>query len=80
MVLIGREYISVDYVKWERKCKRCGFIETVHKEPQELIDKREEVNKQKEIKRLEKMLKNLRVIRFNYLFVFSSFKTKEFSL
>ena len=60
MVPKGREYISVNYVKWERTCKRCGFVETAHKEPQELIDKREEVNKQKEIKRLEKMLKKLK--------------------
>lgn len=60
MVPEGREYISVDYVKWERKCNRCGFIETVEKEPKELIDKRKEENKQKEIKRLEKRLKKLK--------------------
>ena len=45
---------------WERVCKRCGFIEKVEKEPQELIDARKEKNRKTRIKRLETELKRLK--------------------
>lgn len=45
---------------WERTCSRCGFIEKVECEPQELIDAKKEKNKKARIKRLESELKRLK--------------------
>lgn len=45
---------------WERTCSRCGFVEEVEHEPQELIDERKEKNKKARIKRLERELKKLK--------------------
>lgn len=45
---------------WVRKCSRCGFVEKVECEPQELIDARKEKNKKARIKRLESELRRLK--------------------
>jgi len=55
----GYEYIDVLHTKWERTCARCGFVETVKEEPQELIDKRKEQEKNARIKELKKELYRL---------------------
>lgn len=47
-------------VIWARTCSRCGYVEKVCQEPQELIDERKEKNRQKEIKRLERRLEKLK--------------------
>lgn len=44
---------------WERTCSRCGFVERVEHEPQELIDTRREKNKQAQVRRLTKKLQQL---------------------
>lgn len=56
----GMEYITVEHTKWERTCARCGYVETVEQEPQELIDERERQNKKAKIKSLEEELKRLK--------------------
>lgn len=53
-------YVDVEHEKWERTCSRCGFVEKVDYEPQELIDERKEKNKKARIKRLESELKRLK--------------------
>ena len=50
----------IEHENWERTCSRCGFVEEVEHEPQELIDKRNEKNKKARIKRLERELKKLK--------------------
>ena len=45
---------------WKRVCERCGFIEKVEKEPQELIDARKEKDRKERIKKLETELKRLK--------------------
>ena len=50
----------IELENWERTCSRCGFVEEVEHEPQELIDKRNEKNKKARIKRLERELKKLK--------------------
>ena len=42
----------VEHENWERTCSRCGFVEKVDHEPQELIDARTEKNNKTRIKRL----------------------------
>lgn len=62
-VCIDHELIPNYEIKkdvWKRTCKRCGFIETVEQEPQEIIDERKQKSKQAKIKRLEKRLKKLK--------------------
>ena len=49
----------IDKENWERTCSRCGFVEEVECEPQELIDERKEKNKKARIKRLERELKKI---------------------
>ena len=53
-------YVDVEHEIWERTCSRCGFVEKVDYEPQELIDERKEKNKKARIKRLESELKRLK--------------------
>ena len=53
-------YVDVEHEVWERTCSRCGFVEKVDYEPQELIDERKEKNKKARIKRLESELKRLK--------------------
>lgn len=53
-------YVDVDHEVWERTCSRCGFVEKIDYEPQELIDERKEKNKKARIKRLESELKRLK--------------------
>lgn len=62
----SRDYIVMDQwikekrTKWVRECKRCGYVETVMEEPQELIKASKEKNKKARIKRLEDELKRLK--------------------
>lgn len=53
----------VEHENWERTCSRCGFIDEVDHEPQELIDARKEKNEKKRIKRLESELKRLKRLK-----------------
>ncbi len=53
-------YVDVKHEKWTRVCSRCGFVEEVKDEPQELIEKRNEINRKARIKRLETELKRLK--------------------
>ena len=50
----------VKYKEWHRTCERCGFVETVEEEPQELIDARKEKNKKARVRKLENELKKLK--------------------
>lgn len=50
----------IEHEDWERTCSRCGFVDKVDCEPQELIDARKERNKKSKIKRLERELKKLK--------------------
>ena len=50
----------IEHENWERTCSRCGFVEEVEHEPQELIDERKEKNKKARIKRLERELKKIK--------------------
>lgn len=52
--------IPIEKENWKRTCSRCGLVEKVESEPQELIDARKEKNRTKRIKRLEKQLKTLK--------------------
>lgn len=52
--------LPVEHENWERTCGRCGFVDTVDQEPQELIAARKEKNKKARIKRLESELKRLK--------------------
>ena len=45
---------------WERTCARCGYVERVEQEPQELVDQQRKINKQAKIKKLEKTLRKLK--------------------
>lgn len=51
-----RGFIDVEHNVWKRTCSRCGLVETVDNEPQELIDERIEKNRKARIKRLEQKL------------------------
>lgn len=55
-----RGYIDVENNVWKRTCSRCGLVETVENEPQELIDERKEKAKKAKIKRLERELEKLK--------------------
>ena len=55
----GMEYITVTHTKWKRTCARCGFVETVEKEPRELIKQRKQQMKENRIKELKKELHRL---------------------
>ena len=35
-------YVDVKHIEWKRKCERCGLLEKVYCEPQELANKRKE--------------------------------------
>ena len=50
----------IEKESWKRTCSRCGFVEEVRQEPQELIDERNEKNKKARIKRLERELEKLK--------------------
>lgn len=50
----------VKHDNWERICSRCGFVDKVDHEPQELIDTRKEKNRKTRIKKLESELKRLK--------------------
>ena len=50
---------DVEHIAWTRSCKRCGYVESVENEPQELIDARNEKAKQNKIKKLKQELKKL---------------------
>ena len=52
-------YVDVEHEVWERTCSRCGYVEEVEYEPQELIDQRKEKNKKARIQRLKRTLKEL---------------------
>lgn len=54
------EKYPVDYECWCRTCKRCGFEESMEEEPNEVRVAREEANRERRIKRLEKTLKELK--------------------
>lgn len=56
----GYEYITVTHTKWERKCLTCGFLEVTEIEPLELIKQREKEQVQKQIKKLERKLTELK--------------------
>ena len=61
-VYIDHQFIPNYEIKttvWERTCSRCGFVEKVKQEPQELIDARQEKNKQAQVRRLTKKLQSL---------------------
>lgn len=61
--VIDHQYVhnlTVEHENWQRICSRCGFIETVEHEPQELIDARKEKNTKLRIKKLESELKKLK--------------------
>jgi hypothetical protein len=45
--------------EWHRTCKRCGYVEVVEYEPEEVRIAREEQERKAEIKRLRKELKKL---------------------
>ena len=45
---------------YSRTCKRCGFEENMQEEPEEVRVAREEANRKRRIKRLEKTLKELK--------------------
>ena len=49
----------IEHKNWKRTCSRCGLVEAVEHEPQELIDERKEKNRKARIKRLERELKKL---------------------
>ncbi len=51
---------EVKYKEWHRTCERCGFVETVEQEPQELIDARKEKNRKARVRKLENELKKLK--------------------
>lgn len=53
-------YEDYDEIYWIRTCKRCGYSEKSLQEPKEVIEKREEEEKQARIKKLEKELRNLK--------------------
>lgn len=50
----------IECQNWERTCNRCGFVDKVALEPQELIDERKAKNKKARIKKLERELKKLK--------------------
>jgi len=45
---------------WQRTCTRCGFTETLDYEPEELVNERNENKKKARIRKLEKMLEDLK--------------------
>lgn len=53
-------YIDVEHKEWHRACERCGFVDKVDLEPQELINAREEKNRKVRIKKLESELSKLK--------------------
>ncbi len=56
----GMEWIAKTYPQWKRTCKRCGLIEEVTSEPDEIREKRLESEKQIQIEKLEHQLKLLK--------------------
>ena len=54
------EKYPVDYECWCRTCNRCGAEESVEEEPKEVRVAREEANRKRRIKRLEKTLSELK--------------------
>lgn len=54
------ENYPVEHQKWISTCCRCGQMEITSQEPQELIDERNEKNKQIRIKKLESELRRLK--------------------
>lgn len=54
-------YVTVEHKRWQRECSRCGLIEEVEHEPQELIEEREAKKRKARIKRLERELKELKM-------------------
>lgn len=50
----------VEHENWKRICSRCGYVDKLDHEPQELIDERNEKKKKARIKRLESELKRLK--------------------
>ena len=55
-----QSYEKYDEVYWIRTCKRCGYIEKSLQEPEEVIEKRKEEEKQARIRTLEKELRELK--------------------
>lgn len=53
-------YIDVNHCEWTRTCKRCGLFEKSVREPDEVYEERKRKEKEEEIKRLEKRLKELK--------------------
>lgn len=51
---------KIENVVWERTCERCGYIDSVEQEPQEVIDEKKQKRKQAEINRLERRLQKLK--------------------
>ena len=61
--VIDHEHVHdypIEHENWKRTCSRCGFVDKVDYEPQELIDERKEKNKKARIKKLESQLKKLK--------------------
>lgn len=56
----GMEWIAKTYPQWERKCKRCGLVEGVTEEPEDVREKRLESERQFQIEKLERELRMLR--------------------
>lgn len=54
-----RGHVKVEHENWKRTCSRCGFVETVDKEPAELVAARKEKNKKRRIKQLKAELRRL---------------------
>ncbi len=49
----------VEQICWSRKCKKCGFVESVDYIPEEVIKKQKEAKRKKKIKQLRRELKEL---------------------
>ena len=54
------QLIEVKNIAYERVCERCKYVEKSFEEPQEVREKRLEVERQTEIKKLEKRLRELK--------------------
>ena len=53
-------YAEVECHSWHRICQRCGFVEKVDSEPQELTDARKKKAEKARIRQLESELKKLK--------------------
>lgn len=61
--VIDHQYIDdypIEHEEWFRTCTRCGFVERVEYEPEELFDERKEKEIKEKIKKLEQELKDLK--------------------